>query len=151
MTVGTHPDTPRATDTIEQLSVNTIRTLSMDAVQAANSGHPGTPMALAPVAYTLWRDYLRFDPELPVLAFRESDRKWRALIFNHSTHTIGTRQSGRRSPSFYGLAAQELEAELGGQVCFLEGASGSTHNLTLSGDETTPTGVPPPLRTYCTA
>jgi transketolase len=54
------------TDTIEQLTVNTIRTLSMDAVQAANSGHPGTPMALAPVAYKLWRDYLRFDPEFPV-------------------------------------------------------------------------------------
>ncbi len=60
-----------ATDTIEQLAVNTIRTLSMDAVQAANSGHPGTPMALAPVAYRLWQDYLRFDPELPVWANRD--------------------------------------------------------------------------------
>ena len=39
---------------IQQLAINTIRTLSMDAVQAANSGHPGTPMALAPVAYELW-------------------------------------------------------------------------------------------------
>ena len=67
----TPSNTPRATDTIEQLSVNTIRTLSMDAVQAANSGHPGTPMALAPVAYKLWRDYLRFDPELPVWANRD--------------------------------------------------------------------------------
>jgi len=76
-----------------------------------------------------------FDPELPVLAFRDSSDKWRALIFNHSTHTIGTRQSGKRSPSFYGLAAQELEADLGGPVCFLEGASGSTHNLNLSGEE----------------
>lgn len=76
-----------------------------------------------------------FDSELPVLAFRDSTDKLRALIFNHSTHTIGTRQPGKRSPSFYGLAAQELEAELGGTVCFLEGASGSTHNLTLSGDE----------------
>jgi transketolase len=46
---------------IEQLSINTIRTLSMDAVQAANSGHPGTPMALAPVVYTLWQQFLRFD------------------------------------------------------------------------------------------
>lgn len=58
MTLGTHPDTPSAADTIAQLAVNTIRTLSMDAVQAANSGHPGTPMALAPVAYKLWQDYL---------------------------------------------------------------------------------------------
>src|SRR6476620_5468623 len=71
MTVGTHPDTPGAADAIEQLAVNTIRTLSMDAVQAANSGHPGTPMALAPVTYKLWRDYLRFDPELPVWANRD--------------------------------------------------------------------------------
>ena len=47
---------------LDQLSVNTIRTLSMDAVQAANSGHPGTPMALAPVAYCLWQRFLRFDP-----------------------------------------------------------------------------------------
>jgi hypothetical protein len=61
----------------------------------------------------------------------------RALIFNHSTHTIGTRKSSVRSPSFYGLASQELEEELGGVVCFLEGASGSTHNLALSGDEMT--------------
>jgi len=76
-----------------------------------------------------------FDPELPVLAFRDSADKLRALIYNHSTHTIGTRQTGRRSPSFYGLAAQELEAEFGGTVCFLEGASGSTHNLAMSGDE----------------
>jgi hypothetical protein len=61
----------------------------------------------------------------------------RALLFNHSTHTIGTRKAGHRSPSFYGLAAQEIEAEQGGVVCFLEGASGSTHNLSLSGDEST--------------
>lgn len=78
-----------------------------------------------------------FDPELPVMAFGESTRKWRAVIFNHSTHTIGTREPGRRSPSFYGLAAQELEAELGGTFCFLEGASGSTHNLKLSCAEAT--------------
>jgi len=78
-----------------------------------------------------------FDPEFPVLLFRDSTEKCRALLFNHSTHTIGTRKSGVRSPSFYGLAAQELEEELGGTVCFLEGASGSTHNLALSGDEMT--------------
>ncbi len=78
-----------------------------------------------------------FDAELPVLAFRDSADKLRALIFNHSTHTIGTTAPGLRSPSFYGLAAQQLEAELGGAFCFLEGASGSTHNLSLSGDEAT--------------
>jgi transketolase len=50
---------------IEQLAINTIRTLSMDAVQAANSGHPGTPMALAPVSYALWQNYLTYDPTAP--------------------------------------------------------------------------------------
>lgn len=50
---------------IEQLAVNTIRTLSMDAVQAAASGHPGTPMALAPIAYAIWTKHLRYDPEHP--------------------------------------------------------------------------------------
>jgi transketolase len=50
---------------LEQLSINTIRTLSMDGVQAANSGHPGTPMALAPVTYSLWNRLLRYDPATP--------------------------------------------------------------------------------------
>jgi neutral ceramidase len=77
-----------------------------------------------------------FDPELPVLAFRGADGKPKAVIFNHSTHTIGVRKPGR-SPSFYGLAAQELEDEAGGAFLFLEGASGSTHNLTLTTAEMT--------------
>lgn len=51
---------------IEELSVNTIRTLSMDAVQKANSGHPGTPMALAPLAYVLWKEFLVYNPKDPV-------------------------------------------------------------------------------------
>ena len=50
---------------IDRLTIDTIRTLAIDAVEKANSGHPGTPMALAPVAYTLWRDYLRYDPAAP--------------------------------------------------------------------------------------
>ncbi|ONF97231.1 transketolase [Sphingomonas jeddahensis] len=49
----------------ERLQIDTIRTLSMDAVQAANSGHPGTPMALAPVGHTLWTKFLRYDPAHP--------------------------------------------------------------------------------------
>ncbi len=53
------------------LCVNTIRTLAMDAVQAANSGHPGTPMALAPVAYCLWQRFLRFDPADPIWPNRD--------------------------------------------------------------------------------
>lgn len=49
----------------ERLAIDTIRTLAIDAVEKANSGHPGTPMGLAPVGYTLWRDFLRYDPEVP--------------------------------------------------------------------------------------
>jgi transketolase len=51
--------------------INTIRTLAMDAVQAARSGHPGTPMGLAPVAYCLWQYFLRFDPEDPIWPNRD--------------------------------------------------------------------------------
>src|SRR5881628_3658316 len=56
---------------IDQLCINTIRTLSMDAIQQANSGHPGTPMALAPVAYCLWQRFLRFDPQDPIWPNRD--------------------------------------------------------------------------------
>src|SRR3954449_8802082 len=56
---------------IEKLATNTIRTLCMDAVQAANSGHPGTPMGLAPTAYVLWQRFLRFDPDDPIWGNRD--------------------------------------------------------------------------------
>jgi transketolase len=56
---------------LDHTCINTIRTLAMDAVQAANSGHPGTPMAMAPVAYYLWQYVLRFDPEDPVWPNRD--------------------------------------------------------------------------------
>lgn len=56
---------------IDQLTINTIRTLAMDAVQAANSGHPGTPMAMAPVAYALWQHVIRFDPADPIWPNRD--------------------------------------------------------------------------------
>src|SRR3954447_11524370 len=56
---------------IEQLAINTIRTLSMDAVEKAKSGHPGTPMALAPVTYQLWQHNLRYDPSQPLWPNRD--------------------------------------------------------------------------------
>ena len=56
---------------IDLLSINTIRTLSIDAVQKANSGHPGTPMGMASVAYTVWQDYLRYDPAQPLWPNRD--------------------------------------------------------------------------------
>ncbi|HEV2289999.1 MAG TPA: transketolase [Candidatus Acidoferrales bacterium] len=69
--MGVLTQSPAAKQTIDQLCINTIRTLSMDAVQQANSGHPGTPMALAPVAYTLWQRFLRFDPNDPIWPNRD--------------------------------------------------------------------------------
>jgi transketolase len=64
------PDQSRSSDH-DELSVNTIRTLTIDAVQKANSGHPGTPMGMAPVAYTLWQDFLRYDPSDPLWPNRD--------------------------------------------------------------------------------
>ncbi|MDR5756908.1 transketolase [Caballeronia sp. LZ035] len=61
---------PQAKD-LDRLSIDTIRTLSMDAVQKANSGHPGTPMALAPVVFHLWQNHLRYDPDAPLWPNRD--------------------------------------------------------------------------------
>src|SRR2546428_3294583 len=77
-----------------QVAINTMRTLSMDAVQQAKSGHPGTPMALAPLVYTLWNRILRFDPQDPIWPNRDrfvlsnghaSMLLWSAL---HLTNTL---------------------------------------------------------------
>src|SRR5262245_893030 len=56
---------------LDKLAINTIRTLCMDAVQAANSGHPGSPMGMAPTAYVLWQRFLRFDPDDPIWGNRD--------------------------------------------------------------------------------
>src|SRR6266513_1539875 len=58
-------------DELDQLAINTIRTLSIDAVQQAKSGHPGTPMALAPLVYTLWNRVMHFDPIDPIWPNRD--------------------------------------------------------------------------------
>src|SRR5215472_5663787 len=63
--------TPTTAAELDQLSVNTIRTLSIDAVERAKSGHPGTPMALAPLVYTIWNRAMRFDPEDPIWPDRD--------------------------------------------------------------------------------
>jgi neutral ceramidase len=73
-----------------------------------------------------------FDPQLPIWVFRDGEGKLVSVLYDHSTHTIGSLRPQVRSPSFYGLAAQALEEKWGVPVCFLEGASGSTHNMNCS-------------------
>jgi transketolase len=69
--MSTSAQTQQSAANIDQLCINTIRTLAMDAVQQANSGHPGTPMAMAPVIYTLWQNFLSFDPDDPIWPNRD--------------------------------------------------------------------------------
>src|SRR6476469_10859485 len=56
---------------LDSLCINTIRTLAIDGVQQANSGHPGAPMGLAPVTYSLWQQFLRYDPQDPIWPNRD--------------------------------------------------------------------------------
>ncbi len=82
---------------IESLSINTIRTLSMDAVQAANSGHPGTPMALAPVAYVVFNEVLRFDPDQPLWPNRDRfvlSCGHASMLLYSVLHLCGVKQTG---------------------------------------------------------
>jgi len=79
---------------LDQLSINTIRTLSMDAVQAARSGHPGTPMALAPLVYTIWNRVLRFDPQDPIWPGRDRfvlSNGHASMLLWSALHLSGTR------------------------------------------------------------
>ena len=71
MNTATAPIESLSAAELDQLCVNTIRTLSIDAVQQAKSGHPGTPMALAPLVYTIWNRVLRFDPQNPIWPNRD--------------------------------------------------------------------------------
>src|SRR5687768_3931736 len=76
---------PVATDrSLETLAINAIRTLSMDAVQAANSGHPGLPMGAAPMAYVLWTEFLKHNPRDP----RWPDRDRFVLSAGHGSALI---------------------------------------------------------------
>jgi transketolase len=79
---------------LDQLSINTIRTLSMDAVQQAKSGHPGTPMALAPLVYTIWNRVMRFDPQDPIWPNRDRfvlSNGHASMLLWSVLHLIGTR------------------------------------------------------------
>src|ERR1700676_2609140 len=68
---GANVSQPKTQVDLDLLSINTIRTLAIDAVQQANSGHPGAPMGLAPVAYSLWQRFLRYDPADPLWPNRD--------------------------------------------------------------------------------
>ncbi|HUY36232.1 MAG TPA: transketolase [Pirellulales bacterium] len=83
--------------THDQLAIDTIRTLAMDAVQAANSGHPGTPMALAPVAFTLFNRVLRYDPEHPDWPARDRfvlSCGHASMLLYATLHLAGVKQAG---------------------------------------------------------
>ena len=92
---------------LDRLAIDTIRTLSMDAVEAAKSGHPGTPMALAPVAFTVWRDFLRYDPSNPawpnrdrfVLSCGHASMLLYSLIHLAGIRRGGTADADRRQPA----------------------------------------------------
>jgi len=71
MSTAIAPIGSRSSAELDQLCINTIRTLSIDAVEQANSGHPGTPMALAPLVYTIWNRVLNFDPKDPIWCNRD--------------------------------------------------------------------------------
>src|SRR5262245_5722802 len=79
---------------LDQLCINTIRTLSIDAVQQAKSGHPGTPMALAPLVYTIWNRILRFDPQDPIWPNRDRfvlSNGHASMLLWSALHLSGTR------------------------------------------------------------
>jgi transketolase len=86
---------------MEMTCINTIRTLSIDAVQAANSGHPGTPMAMAPLAYCLWQEFLRYDPGNPQWPNRDRfvlSAGHASMLLYSVLHLAGVTSDGRYGP-----------------------------------------------------
>ena len=92
---------PASEADLDLLCVNTIRTLSMDAVQKANSGHPGAPMGLAPVAYTVWQNYLNYDPAEPLWPNRDRfalSNGHASMLLYSMLHLTGVKGDGKRKP-----------------------------------------------------
>src|SRR5712691_9682002 len=84
---------------LDTLCINTIRTLAIDAVQQANSGHPGAPMGLAPVTYCLWQQYLRYDPEDPIWPNRDRfilSNGHASMLLYAMLHLAGVRAVNRK-------------------------------------------------------
>src|ERR1700737_5230734 len=87
-----------AANPMEMTCINTIRTLSMDAVQAANSGHPGTPMSMAPLAYCLWQEFLRYDPNDPLWPNRDRfvlSAGHASMLLYSVLHLAGVKDAGK--------------------------------------------------------
>src|SRR5512138_663690 len=83
-----------STAELDQLCINTIRTLSIDAVEQAKSGHPGAPMGLAPLVYTLWNRVMRFDPQDPIWPNRDRfvlSNGHASMLLWSALHLSGTR------------------------------------------------------------
>lgn len=99
-----------STTSLKQTAIDTIRTLSMDAVQTANSGHPGTPMALAPVAYQIWNEALRYDPRHP----RWPNRDRFVLSCGHASMLLYSvlHLTGVRALDAHGQPTDELSIKL---------------------------------------
>ncbi len=92
--MSSKPVTSLTDSKLDQLCINTIRTLSIDAVQQAKSGHPGTPMALAPLVYTIWNRVLRFDPQDPIWPNRDRfvlSNGHASMLLWSALHLSGTR------------------------------------------------------------
>ena len=98
---------------IDQLCIDTIRTLSIDAVQKANSGHPGAPMALAPVAYTLWRDFLRYDPDQPLWPNRDRfvlSNGHASMLLYSLLHLAGVKDDKRKDGGPLAVSLDDIKA-----------------------------------------
>ena len=94
---------------MEMLCINTMRTLSMDAVQAALSGHPGTPMAMAPVAYCLWQEFLRYDPSDPLWPNRDRfvlSAGHASMLLYSVLHLAGVKEAGKNLEILNGPAVR---------------------------------------------
>jgi transketolase len=92
---------------LDQLSINTIRTLAIDAVQLANSGHPGAPMGLAPVVYSLWQRFLRYDPQDPTWPDRDRfvlSAGHASMLLYATLHLAGVRAVNARNEVLNDLA-----------------------------------------------
>jgi transketolase len=101
---------------LDQLSINTIRTLAIDGVQKANSGHPGAPMGLAPVVYELWQRYLRYDPADPLWMNRDRfvlSNGHASMLLYATLHLTGVRdvdRDGNVTPNKPAISMDDLKS-----------------------------------------